>query len=92
MGGGGGGWVGGGGGGSKVFAQQASSSGEAECCSIAAGPMVTQPTHTLRSVVGILVFDSCSGGAVANNHLIRVRSADLQVCSGMHYHSATTNA
>ena len=33
--------LGGGGGGSKVFAQQASSSGEAERCSIPAGPMVT---------------------------------------------------
>ena len=46
----GGGWGGVGvgvGGGSKVFAQQASSSGEAECCSTAAGPMVTQPTRAL---------------------------------------------
>ena len=56
----GGGWgglgVGVGGGGSKVFAQQASSSGEAECCSIAAGPMVTQPTVVGGSNPGLLTF------------------------------------
>ena len=82
--------MGGGGGGSKVFAQQASSSGEAECCSIAAGPMVTQPYVVGGSNPGLLTY--AAAAPRQNNHRTRVRTADLQVCGGMHYHSATTNA
>ena len=54
------------GGGWGVFAQKAPSSGEAYRYHTTAGRMVTQPTHSFRSVVRILVGWLMAAAAAAN--------------------------